>query len=64
MRNPEIVLTKTQLLEHVWDYSYDGLSNIVETYVKYVRKKIQIKKDSKELIHTRRGSGYIFTDKV
>lgn len=64
MRNQGIVLTKTQLLEHVWEYSYDGLSNIVETYVKYLRKKIQIKKDSKELIHTRRGSGYIFTSDV
>lgn len=62
MRNQNIVLTKTQLLEHVWDYSYEGMSNIVETYVKYLRKKIQTKKHDKELIHTRRGSGYIFTD--
>ncbi len=59
MRNPNIVLTKTQILEHVWDYNYDGLSNIVETYVKYLRKKLLTSRSEKELIHTLRGSGYI-----
>ena len=62
MRNPKIVLTKTQFLEHVWDYNYEGFSNIVETYVKYLRKKLRTSPKDKELIHTRRGSGYIFTD--
>lgn len=60
MRNPDVLLTKTQLLEHVWDYNYDGFSNIVETYVKYLRKKLRISPNDKELIHTRRGSGYMF----
>lgn len=59
MRHQNIVLTKTQLLEHVWDYNYDALSNIVETYVKYIRQKIRSKLHDKELIHTLRGSGYI-----
>jgi DNA-binding response OmpR family regulator len=59
MRNPNRVLTKTELLEHVWDYNYDGLSNILETYVKYIRKKIKVDTGDKELIHTIRGSGYI-----
>lgn len=59
MRNPNKLLTKTIILEHVWDYNYDGLSNIVETYVKYLRKKLQTSKSEKELIHTLRGSGYI-----
>ena len=59
MRNPNRVLTKTELLEHVWDYNYDGLSNILETYVKYLRKKINVHSTDKELIHTMRGSGYI-----
>jgi DNA-binding response OmpR family regulator len=58
MRNKNIVLTKTQILEHVWDYNYDGLSNVVETYIKYLRKKITQGKD-KQLIYTRRGIGYI-----
>lgn len=62
MRNQKAVLTKTQILEHVWDYNYEGLSNIVETYVKYLRKKLRTTPQDKELIHTRRGSGYIFTD--
>ncbi|PIZ62695.1 DNA-binding response regulator [Candidatus Roizmanbacteria bacterium CG_4_10_14_0_2_um_filter_39_13] len=62
MRNQKVVLTKTQILEHVWDYNYEGLSNIVETYVKYLRKKLRTTPKDKELIHTRRGAGYIFTD--
>ena len=59
LRNQDILLTKTQILEHVWDYNYDGLSNIVETYVKYLRKKLRVSPGDTELIHTRRGSGYI-----
>jgi DNA-binding response OmpR family regulator len=59
MRHQNTVLSKTQLLEHVWDYNYDGLSNIVETYVKYLRQKLKSGPKDKELIHTLRGSGYI-----
>ena len=62
LRNPHIVLTKTQILEHVWDYNYDGLSNIVETYVKYLRKKLKTTPHAPELIHTMRGSGYILRE--
>jgi len=59
MRNPNQIITKTELLEHVWDYNYNGLSNIVETYIKYLRKKLQTTPYEKELIYTMRGSGYI-----
>lgn len=59
MRNPDRVLTKSELLEHVWDYNYAGLSNILETYVKYLRKKLRVNPNDKELIHTMRSSGYI-----
>ncbi|MGH7204467.1 MAG: response regulator transcription factor [Candidatus Levyibacteriota bacterium] len=59
MRHQNVVITKTELLEHLWDYNYDGLSNIVETYIKYLRKKLQANPTDKELIHTMRGSGYI-----
>ncbi len=59
MRYPNIVLTRTRLLEHVWDCNYDGLSNVVETYIKYLRKKIRLAAEDPELIHTLRGSGYI-----
>jgi DNA-binding response OmpR family regulator len=58
IRNKNIVLTKSQILEHVWDYQYEGLSNIVETYIKYLRKKLKISRQSKEVIHTVRGTGY------
>jgi DNA-binding response OmpR family regulator len=63
MRNQDRVITKTELLEHVWDYNYDGLSNILETYVKYLRKKLKVHPEEKELIHTMRGSGYILRQK-
>ena len=59
MRNQSLVLSKTQILEHVWDYNYEGLSNIVETYIKYLRKKLQVKPSSRQIIHTVRGYGYV-----
>ena len=64
MRNPNTVLSKSQLLEHVWDYQYEGLSNIVETYVKYLRQKLKINKNANDLIHTVRGLGYILKSKT
>lgn len=63
MRHINEVVTKTELLEHVWDYNYDGFSNIIETYIKYLRKKLQTSPHDKELIHTMRGSGYALRDK-
>ncbi len=62
MRNPNQILTKTEILENVWDYNYNGLSNIVETYIKYLRKKLQSSPNDKELIHTMKGSGYILKE--
>jgi len=58
MRNKNLVLSKTQIIDHVWDYSYDGFSNIVETYVRYLRRKLKVSGGSRELIHTVRGHGY------
>ncbi len=58
MRHPNTILSKSQLLEHVWDYHYEGISNIVETYIKYLRKKLQTSPHDKELIYTIRGLGY------
>lgn len=58
MRNPNTILSQTQILQHVWDYQYEGLSNIVETYIKYLRKKLKIDSNAKDLIHTVRGLGY------
>jgi DNA-binding response OmpR family regulator len=60
MRNQNKLLSETKILEHVWDINYEGLSNVVATYVKYLRKKIRTSRKDKELINTLRGSGYIF----
>jgi two-component system OmpR family response regulator len=57
LANPRRVLSKGQILDHVWHYDFGGDSSIVETYVSYLRKKV----DSQQprLIHTVRGVGYV-----
>jgi two-component system OmpR family response regulator len=57
MENANDVLTRTQLLEHVWDANYDGPSNIVDVYVGYLRKKLE-QPFGRPLIKTVRGVGY------
>ncbi len=52
------LLSKNDLLEHVWDMNYDGLSNVVETYVRYLRKRLRDVDSNKELITTVRNLGY------
>ena len=56
MANPKRVLSKAQILDHVWDYDFEGDASVVETYVYYLRKKIDV--DAPPLIHTVRGVGY------
>jgi DNA-binding response OmpR family regulator len=58
MRNQGVILTRTQINEHVWDYSYYTESNIVDVYIRYLRNKID-KGFDKKLIHTIRGFGYV-----
>lgn len=58
LRNRERVLSKTQILDHVWQYDFDGDSTVVETYISYLRKKIDIE-GHPPLIHTVRGFGYV-----
>jgi len=60
MRNPERVLTRTMISEHVWDYHFDSMTNVVDVYVNYLRKKID-KGFEPKLIHTVRGVGYILS---
>ncbi|SHF25961.1 two component transcriptional regulator, winged helix family [Thermoanaerobacter uzonensis DSM 18761] len=57
MRNAGRVLTRTQIADHIWDYEFDGFSNIIDVYIRYLRKKIDDDFENK-LIHTIRGSGY------
>ena len=58
MRNPGRVLTRTMIAEHVWDYDFDPMSNIIDVYVNYLRKKIDAGREPK-LIQTVRGVGYV-----
>jgi DNA-binding response OmpR family regulator len=62
LRNKNRVLTKHQIAEHVWNYNFEYNSNIVEVYVRYLRRKIDDDFKNK-LIHTVRGGGYLFKDK-
>jgi two-component system OmpR family response regulator len=54
--NPRRVLSKAQILDRIWQYDFGGDSNVVETYVSYLRKKID--RSGAPLIHTVRGVGY------
>ena len=56
MLNPRRVLTRAQLLDHVWDYDFGGDARVLETYISYLRKKLDV--HGPPLIHTVRGVGY------
>ena len=57
MLNPNRVLSKSQILDHVWDYDFRGESGIVESYISYLRRKVDVEEPA--LIHTKRGVGYV-----
>jgi two-component system OmpR family response regulator len=57
--NPNRVLTKSQILDHVWEYDFNGEMGIVESYVSYLRKKLD-PLTSEPLIQTKRGVGYMY----
>jgi heavy metal response regulator len=58
LRNPGRVLTRTMIIEHVWNYDFDTMTNVVDVYVNYLRKKIDAGRETK-LIQTVRGMGYV-----
>ena len=58
MQNPHRVLSKAQILDHVWDYDFRGEMGIVESYISYLRRKIDTE-GLPPLIHTKRGMGYV-----
>lgn len=58
LRNQGIVLTRSQITDHVWNYDFDYDSNIVDVYIRYLRKKID-RDFAHPLIHTVRGFGYV-----
>lgn len=57
MQNPGRVLSKRQILEHVWHYDFGGNGNVVESYVSYLRRKVDTTEP--KLLHTIRGVGYV-----
>ena len=57
MRHPDQVLSRSHMLEHVWDFAYDGTSNVVDVYVRYLREKID-RPFGRSSIETVRGVGY------
>ena len=56
MLNPRRVLTRGQLLDHVWSYDFGGDARVLETYISYLRKKVDA--GGAPLLHTVRGVGY------
>lgn len=58
LRNVGIVLSRDKISQHIWNYDYEGSSNVVDVYIRYLRKKIDDDYEPK-LIHTVRGSGYV-----
>jgi DNA-binding response OmpR family regulator len=57
MRNPNRVLTRTQIAEHVWDYDFMSMSNVIDVYVRYLRRKLGDDQEPR-LFRTVRGTGY------
>ena len=58
MLNSGIVLSRSTLEEHIWDFDYSGSSNVIDVYIRYLRKKLDEGRTPK-LIHTVRGAGYV-----
>jgi two-component system OmpR family response regulator len=61
MRHPGEALSRSRLLEHAWDFAYDGDSNVVEVYIRYLREKLD-RPFGKRTIETVRGVGYRLRD--
>ena len=59
MLNPNRVLSKAQILDHVWEYDFNGDASIVESYISYLRRKVDIDPAAPALIQTKRGVGYV-----
>ena len=62
MMNPNRVLSKAQILDHVWEYDFNGDASIVESYISYLRRKIDVD-DRPKMIQTKRGVGYLLRTK-
>ncbi len=63
MRNAGVVLSREKIENHIWNFDYEGGTNVVDVYISYLRKKID-DGHAKKLIHTVRGSGYVLREGV
>ncbi|MCD8230272.1 MAG: response regulator transcription factor [Clostridiales bacterium] len=61
MHNVGIVLSREKIENHIWNYDYEGGTNVVDVYISYLRRKIDGGRD-KKLIHTMRGRGYVLRE--
>ncbi|EAZ93917.1 Two component Transcriptional regulator, Winged helix family protein [Crocosphaera chwakensis CCY0110] len=61
MSHPQKVLSREKILENVWGEGFQGESNVIEVYIRYLRIKIE-NEDHKRLIHTVRGVGYVLRE--
>ena len=59
-RNAGRVVSRSELIEHVWDERYDSYSNVIDVHINHLRQKIDRESDH-PLIHTRRGAGYMLS---
>ena len=63
MRHQGQVLSREQIEQHVWDFDYEGGSNMVDVYIRYLRRKLD-EGYEKKLIHTVRGAGYVMREQI
>lgn len=63
VRNQGVVLSRETIENHIWNYDYEGGSNVVDVYIRYLRKKIDDGYPAR-LIHTIRGSGYVLREEL
>jgi len=63
MHNPDRIISRQEISEHLWDMNFDPKSNVIESFVRFLRQKTD-KDFERPLIHTIRGAGYVFSDKA
>ncbi|MCD8068943.1 MAG: response regulator transcription factor, partial [Lachnospiraceae bacterium] len=61
MHNAGIILSREKIEDHIWNYDYEGGTNVVDVYISYLRRKIDGGQE-KKLIHTVRGRGYVIRE--
>lgn len=61
LRNAGRIVSSSELIDHAWDNNYDGYSNVVQTYIRYLRQKLT-EGGEPDVIETRRGAGYLIAE--